>query len=72
MKTFSHLWHLADFFLKKWKMFQIKVVEKIKTHILCSVTFLRKSCHLWDNVDKFGVARQEVENMAPARGILDM
>ena len=27
-------------------MFQIKVVEKIKTHILCSVTFFRKSCLL--------------------------
>jgi len=24
-------------------MFQTKVVEKIKTHILCSVTFFRKS-----------------------------
>jgi len=32
-------------------MFQTKVVEKIKTHILCSVTFSRKSCHLWDNVE---------------------
>jgi hypothetical protein len=25
-------------------MFQMKVVEKIQTHILCSVTFSRKSC----------------------------
>ena len=39
MKTFTHLWqYRADFFLK-WEMFQIKVVEKIKTHILYSVTF---------------------------------
>jgi len=29
-----------------------KFVEKIKTHILCSVTFLWKSCRLWDNVEK--------------------
>ena len=31
-------------------MFQIKVVEKIKTHILCTITFFffRKSCRLWD------------------------
>jgi hypothetical protein len=29
-------------------------VEKIKTRILCSVTFFfRKSCHIWDNVKKF-------------------
>jgi hypothetical protein len=33
-------------------MFQTKVVEKIKTHILCSVTFFQKSCLLWDNVEK--------------------
>jgi len=33
-------------------MFQTKVVEKIKTHILCSVTFSPKSCLLWDNVEK--------------------
>jgi hypothetical protein len=34
-------------------MFQIKVVEKIKTHILCSVTFFfRKSHLLWDNAEK--------------------
>jgi len=33
-------------------MFQTKGVEKIKTHILCSVTFFRKSCRLWDNVEK--------------------
>jgi hypothetical protein len=30
-------------------MFQAKVIEKIKAHILCSATFLRKSCRLWDN-----------------------
>ena len=29
-------------------MFQIKVVEKIKTHISCSIAFLRKSFRLWD------------------------
>jgi hypothetical protein len=39
-------------------MFRTKVVEKIKTHILCSVTLFRKSCRLWDNVEKYGTARQ--------------
>ena len=34
-----------------------KVVEKIKTHILCSVTFFRQSCSLWDNVEKCGGVR---------------
>jgi hypothetical protein len=48
-----------------------KVVEKIITHILCSVTFSRKSCHLCDNVEKYGEVRGEADNMTPARGILD-
>jgi hypothetical protein len=26
-------------FLRRMEIFQIKVIEKIKTHILCSVTF---------------------------------
>jgi hypothetical protein len=62
MKTFSHLWqYLAEFFLE-WEMFQIRVVrKKPKTHILCSVTFFRKSCHLWDNVEKRGGARGTAE-----------
>jgi len=34
-------------------MFQINVGEKINTHILFSVTFFRKSCRLWDNVEKY-------------------
>jgi hypothetical protein len=33
-------------------MFQIKFAEKLKAHILCSVTSFRKSCRLWDNVEK--------------------
>jgi len=32
------LLYVAQFFLQL-EMFQIKVVEEIKTHILCSVTF---------------------------------
>ena len=39
MKTDIHFWsYLAQFFLQ-WKIFQTKVVEKIQTHILVSVTF---------------------------------
>ena len=57
MKTNIHfLSYLAQFFLE-WETFQTKVVEKIKTHILCSVTFFRKSCRLWDNVEKNIVER---------------
>jgi hypothetical protein len=44
-------------------MFQTKVVEKIKTHILCSVTFFQKSCRLRDNVEKYGKARRVTDNI---------
>jgi len=40
-------------------MFQTAVVQEIKTHILCSMTFLflRNSCRLCANVGKEGRAR---------------
>jgi len=41
-------------------MFRTKVVEKIKTHILHSETFCQKSCCLWDNVEKYGAARDTI------------
>jgi hypothetical protein len=34
--------------LLRMRAFQTKVAEKIKTHILYSVTFFRKSCGLWN------------------------
>jgi len=44
MKTNIHFRsYLAQFFLE-WEMFQTKVVEKIKTHILCPVTFFPEMC----------------------------
>jgi len=43
-------------------MFQKNFVEKIKTHILFSITFSRKSCRLWDNVEKCGRAREATGN----------
>ena len=53
-------------------MFQTKVVEKIGTHILYSVTFSKKSSRLWNNVVKYGRARQATEdNTAHAHYVLD-
>jgi len=43
-------------------MFRTNVVEKIKTHILFPVKFSRKSCRLWDNVEKCGKAREVTGN----------
>ena len=39
IKTFSNLCQYLAKFSLEWEMFQTKVIEKIKTHILCSVTF---------------------------------
>ena len=62
MKTDIHFWaYLAQFFLE-WKIFQIKVVEEIKTHILYSVTFFLKTYRFWDNVEKYGRARQAMDD----------
>ena len=53
-------------------MFQTKVVEKIETHILCSVTFFRKSRRLWDNVENYCRAGQTTEGIvAQAHRMLD-
>ena len=51
MKTDVHfLSYLAHFFLE-WEMGQTNIVEKIKPHIWCSVTFFRKSYRWCDNVE---------------------
>ena len=56
MKTYVHLWYLTEFFLQ-WEMFQKKFVEKITTHVLCSISFSRNLCHLWNNVEKYWVGQ---------------
>jgi hypothetical protein len=42
-------------------MFQTGFVEKMKLHILCPVTFFRKSAHLSDNVVICGGAREATD-----------
>jgi hypothetical protein len=71
MKTNIYsLSYLAHFFLE-WELFQTKVVENIKTHILYSATFFRKSCPLWD-VEKYCRAVQVTDDsMAQAHCMLD-
>jgi hypothetical protein len=43
-------------------MFETKVVEKIKARFMFSNFFSRKSCRLWDNVEKYGTARQATDD----------
>ena len=69
MKTNIHLRsYLARFFLE-WERFQTNVVEKIKTRFVFSnIFFSRKSCRLWDNVEKYCIAGQATDyNMTHAR-----
>jgi hypothetical protein len=72
MKTDIHFWSHHSLFFLEWEMFQTKVVDKIKTHILCAVTFFKKSYRLWDNVEKyFRVGQATDDNMAYAHCMLD-
>jgi len=50
-----------------------RVVEKINTHfIFDKFFFFRKSCHLWDNVEKYCRSRQTTgDNMVHAHWMLD-
>ena len=48
--------YLAEFFLK-WAMFQIKVVEKINLRFVFN-NFFSENRAVWDNVGKYGGARQ--------------
>ena len=55
MKTYRHLWQYLAELSVEWEMFQTKVVEKIKTHLTFNnFFFFRKSCRLWDNLEKCG------------------
>ena len=54
--------------ISRWIIFRMrnvscKTLEEIKTHILCSVTFVFKSCRLWDNMEKYGKARQTTDDI---------
>jgi len=52
-------------------MLGTKVVEKIKTHVLCSIIVLRKLCCLLDNVEKYGAGQATDDSMAHAHCMLD-
>jgi hypothetical protein len=65
VKMFLHFWQYTQIpeLLLERGTFQTNVVDKIKIHILCSTTiFFRKSCHLWDYVEKYEVDRQATGN----------
>jgi len=42
-------------------MFQTKFVEKFTTHFMFS-NFIRRSCGLWDNMEKYDRSRQATDD----------
>jgi hypothetical protein len=62
MKTNINVWSYVAYFFLEWEMFQTKVVEKIKTQFLCSVSLFRKSCRLWNNVEEYSTVGEAIDN----------
>ena len=56
MKNNNFFIYLAHFFLQ-WEMFQTKIVEEIKTHILCPVTFF------FENRTVYEIMRKNIVQM---------
>ena len=71
MKTIMHFDCISHFFLE-WGMFQTKVLENIRTHLLSSVTFFFENCAVYEYVEKHSRARQATyDNMAHAHCMLN-
>jgi hypothetical protein len=63
--------YVAQFFLEG-EMFQTKVVDKIKIHILCSITYFYKIMpFMRDNVEKILYQATRQYGMAEAHFMLD-
>jgi hypothetical protein len=54
IKKYINLWSYMTQFFLEWKMFQTRVVEKIKTHILFPITFFSENRAvyeiMWKNI----------------------
>ena len=73
MKTSLHFRSYIALLFLEWEIFETKVGEKIKTHVLCSIFLFRKSCVLWNNVEKYCGAGQTTDgNMAHANCMSDI
>ena len=70
METNTHSWSYLTYFFSKCELVQAKVVEKIKTHVLCSILFFfRKSCLfvMWKNNTEPGRPQTIIWRMRTAR-----
>jgi hypothetical protein len=72
MKTYENLLYLGESFSER-EMFQTNVIEEIKTHILCSITFYRRLGCLGVNMEKHSYDRsgQAIDNTTHAHCMMD-
>ena len=56
MKTYINCWSNLAHFLLGWEMFKIKVVEKVKTHVLRSVTIFSGNLAVYETMCRNVVA----------------
>jgi hypothetical protein len=74
MKTNIQFWsYLTQFFLE-WEIFQTEVVQKIKTRILCSITFFFNHAIfeiMWENNVQRARPHENNGNMGHAHNMLD-
>jgi hypothetical protein len=60
MSIYVRLWEqLAEFF-SEWGTFQTTIVEKIKTHVLFTITFFLNRAVFLGNVEKYDRDRAQV------------
>jgi hypothetical protein len=58
---------VSRWFFRRMKNVSDKRCWEVETHVLCSVTFFRKSCPLWDSLEKYCRTGQATDdNMAHA------
>jgi len=72
MKNNIHFTSYLTHFFWEWEMLQTTVVEKVKMHILYLITIFKKSCHLWDNVEKYVRARRATDDNMVHAGYLGL
>jgi hypothetical protein len=53
---------MCNWILCRMRNVSDKSRKNIKTHISCTIIFLRKSCRLWERVEKYGTARRATGN----------
>ena len=51
MNTYLRLLQYLAQLLLEWEIFRTKFVDKIKTHVLCSVTFFSEIVTFLDNLE---------------------